>query len=396
MQFLRFKLSLATIFLVASSIYANETDKLDESVISQKRLEIFDLSKEQIEEDSSKLKKDWINSITYTYSKVYGETYDTEKSLVSIDQPIFKTGGIYKAIKYANAIKLYSHLDLDLQKKALIKDTTTLLFNINKINLEIKKQELLISNGEIDIQRKKEQVFNGFADTSLLDNAILDTNIRKNALAELVYQKDELINQFNTYANGDYTSFDLPKFKLLNKESFIENNLNILKSKADINSKNDYVWMTISKYLPTVSATFDYTKYHTTSNPSITDDSVQNYGIKITMPLDTRTYNDIQSKRIDYLKAKLNFDNVISEQENFFKSKLSKIKMIESKMTIAKDDYNLYSSLLDVIIEEKEAEIKTQSDVDTLLNSKKIKALELEIYDLEKQIELLEIYSKIS
>ncbi len=393
---LRFKLSLAAIFLVASSSFSSETDKLDESILSKKRLEIFDLSKEKIEEDSSKLKKDWINPITYTYSKVYGEVYDTEKSLVSIDQPIFKTGGIYKAIKYANAKRLYSHLDLDLQKKALIKDTTTLLFNIHKIELEIEKQGLLVKNGEIDVERKKEQVFNGFADTSLLDNAILDTNTRRNILAELIYQKDELVNQFNTYAEGDYASFELPKFKLLGKESFLQNNLNILKSKADISSKNDYSWMIISKYLPTVSATFDYTQYHTTSNPSITDDSVQNYGIKVTMPLDTRTYNDIQSTRIDYLKAKLDFDNVILEQENFFKSKLSKIKMIDSKISIAKNDYELYNSLLDVIMEEKEAELKTQSDVDTLLNSKKIKALELKILDLEKQIELLDIYSKIS
>lgn len=396
MQFLKFRLSLATIFFLASSTFANESTKLDDTILSKKRLEIFDLSKEQIEEDSSKLKKDWINPIMYTYSKVYGESYDTEKSLVSIDQPIFKTGGIYNAIKYANATRLYSHLDLNLQKKALIKDTTTILFNIHKINFEIKKQELLVSNGEIDVLRKKEQVLNGFADTSLLDNAILDTNIRKNALAELVYQKDELINQFNTYANGEYTLFQLPKFKLLEKESFIENNLNILKSKADISSKNDFSWMTISKYLPTVSATFDYTQYHTTSNPSITDDSVQNYGIKISMPLDTRTFNDIQSARIDYLKAKLDFDNVIVEQENYFKSKLSKIKMINSKITIAKNDYELYNSLLDIIMEEKEAELKTQSDVDTLLNSKKIKALELKILNIEKQIELLDIYSKVS
>ncbi len=394
---LKSKLSFAAIFLLTSSLFASQAEKLDESILSKKRLEIFDLSKEQIEEDSSKLKKDWINPIMYTYSKVYGENYDTEKSLVSVDQPIFKAGGIYKAVKYANATRLYSHLDLDLQKKALIKDTTTLLFNIHKIELEIKKQTLLVKNGDIDIQRKKEQVFNGFADTSILDNAILDTNTSKNALAELVYQKEELINQFNTYANGNYESFDLPTFKLLDKEIFIKNNLNIQKSQADISSKNDFTWMTISKYLPTVSATFDYTKYHTSTNPSInTDESVQNYGIKISMPLDTRTFNDIQSTRIDYLKAKLDFDNVILEQENFFKSKLSKIKMINSKISIAKDDYELYNSLLDVIMEEKEAELKTQSDVDTLLNSKKIRELELKILNIEKQIELLDIYSKIS
>jgi hypothetical protein len=47
-------------------------------------------------------------------------------------------------------------------------------------------------------------------------------------------------------------------------------------------------------------------------------------------------------------------------------------------------------------MEEKEAELKTQSDVDTLLNSKKIRELDLKIYNIDKQIELLDIYSKIS
>ncbi|MGB5917834.1 TolC family protein [Arcobacter sp.] len=397
MQFLRFKLSLATIALVASSSFAAQSDKLDDSILSKKRLEIFDLSKEQIEENSSKLKKDWINPVNYTYSKVYGDKYDTEKSLISVDQPIFKTGGIYKAIKYANAQRLYSHLDLDLQKKAMIKDTTTILFNIHKLQLQIKKQELLVKNGEIDIQRKKEQVLNGFADTSLLDNAILDTNTSRNALADLVYQKEELINQFGTYASGDYESFTLPKFSILDKENFLKDNLTLKRAKADISSKKDFSWMTISKYLPTVSATFDYTKYHSSNNPTIdTGDDVQNYGIKITMPLDTRTFNDIQSARIDYLKAKLDFDNQVLEQVNYFKSKLSKIKMIDSKIAIAKNDYILYNSLLDVVVEEKEAELKTQSDVDTLLNSKKIRELDLKIYNIDKQIELLDIYSKIS
>lgn len=391
----KFKTSFISLLVLSTFVNANETQKLEESILSKDRLELFDLSKKQVEEDSSKLKKDWINPITYNYSKVYGEFYDTEKSFISIDQPIFKTGGIYKAIKYANALKLYSHLDINLQKKALIKDTTTILFNIHKLEQQIKKLELLIRNGQIDIQRKKEQVLNGFADTALLDNAILDTNTNKNSLADLIYQKDELINQFNNYASGDYKKFDLPKLALIDKELFINNNLNIKKTKADINSKNEYSWMIISKYLPTVSATFDYTKYHSTNNSSITYEDAQNYGIKVSMPLDTRTFNDIESTRIDYLKAKLDLNNTITEQENFFKNKLSKIKMIDTKIAIAKEDYELYNSLLGVIIEEKEAEIKTQSDVEILLNSKKMKELDLKIYNYDKQIELLEIYSKV-
>ena len=228
MPSVKFKFLLLTLLATTINVVALETDKLDENILSKDRLDLFNLNKEQVEEDSSKLKKDWINPIMYTYSKNYGEFYDTEKSFISIDQPIFKTGGIYSAIKYANSLKQYSHLDIELRKKALIKDTINLLFNIHKIELQIKKQELLVNNGTIDIERKKDQVLNGFLDTALLDNAILDTNTNKNMLADLEYQRDELINSFDNYASDNYKTFDLPKLKLINKDIFIENNINIL------------------------------------------------------------------------------------------------------------------------------------------------------------------------
>ena len=79
----------------------------------------------------------------------------------------------------------------------------------------------------------------------------------------------------------------------------------------------------------------------------------------------------------------------ISNLENF-------LELLSDKKRIAKDDYELYNSLLEVIIEEKDAELKTQSDVDTLQNSQKIKTIELKIFNLQEQIELLEIYSRIS
>ena len=286
------QLTLSTL-LSASLLHANETH-LKEEILSSERIELFELDAKQANEDSTKLKKDWINPITYKYSKNYGESYDTEKSFISIDQPIFKTGGIYLAIQYATASRKYAHLNIDLQRKALIKDATTMLFNIHKLDYSIEKQILLVKNGEIDIERKKEQVMNGFADTSALDNAILDTNVRKNALADLKFQRVELINNFNNISSGEYQSFNLPKLSMVNQEQFILANLNIARTKADIESKSNFSGMTVAKYLPTVGATFDYTKYHTTNNPSITTEDAQNYGIYISMPLDTRTFNDVQ------------------------------------------------------------------------------------------------------
>ncbi|MDD2640352.1 MAG: TolC family protein, partial [Arcobacteraceae bacterium] len=269
----------------------------NEAILSKERLELFQLSQEKAQEDAAKLKKDWINPITYKLSKTQKEDHNPLKSTISVNQPIFKSGGIYKAILYANSIEKYSHLDIELQKKSMIKDATTLLFEIHKINYTIKKQELLIANADLDVLRKREQVLNGISDTSFLDNAILDANTKKNTLAELMHQKNELLNNFNNLASNSYESFELPEFTLIEDQAYIDNNLNIMKIKEDVESKNHFSFMTISKYLPTVNFTYDYTKYHDYDNDLTINENRELMGLNVTVPLDFRTLNDIQSSR---------------------------------------------------------------------------------------------------
>ena len=92
------KVKLLICSLISLNLYASN-EAFDEKIISEKRLETFNLSKEQIEEDSSKLRKDWINPITYQFSNNLGEEDKTQRSVISINQPIFQSVGIYKAIK---------------------------------------------------------------------------------------------------------------------------------------------------------------------------------------------------------------------------------------------------------------------------------------------------------
>ncbi len=386
--------NLFLIALLSLPLYLNAQDK---SILSEDRLNLFDYKKKQNEENTNKLKKDWINPINLTLSKNYGEVYNTTKSMININQPIFKSGGIYKAIKYANASYLYNNLEIDIQKKNLIKDVTIMLFNLHIIDLNLQKNNFLLKNADIDIIRKKEQVINGFLDTSYLDKTILDANKIKNILTELQYQKESLNNTFSNLASGDYATFDLPKLALINKKMFLQNNINLQKIEADINQKDYFKDMTVAKYLPTLSVKFNFTKYHDTDNNlAYKDSNITNYGLALTIPLDIRTFNDIEIQKINYLKAKLDFKNKTLEEENFYKTKISKIKMLNAKKQIAKDDFELYNSLLVIIIEEKNAALKTQSDVDTLLNSQKIKSIDLKIYELKEQIELLDLYAKIS
>ncbi|MDD2888360.1 MAG: TolC family protein [Aliarcobacter sp.] len=390
------KVKLLLCSLIFSNLYA-QTEAFDEKILSEKRLKNFDLTKEQIQEDSSKLRKDWINPITYQYTNNLGEDYKTQRSMISINQPIFQSGGIYEAIKYADNSYKYADLDLSQQKKELIKEALNILFRIEKTNLNIQKAQYTLENAKIDVNRKKEQVLNGFLDASYLDDALLTLNTTKHNLVDLKYQKEELINNFNNISSSDYTQFELPTFTIFSEKEFLENNINLKKIEADIDKKGNYSFMTMAKYLPSVNAYYNYSKYHETDdNIKLQKENDQTFGVSVTVPFDSRTFNDVQSKRIDYLKSKLNLENSISDEKTFFKSKLQKLSMLDERLQITKDDLEVYDSILKTINEEKIAQIKTQSDLDTLQNSQKIKSLDLKIYEIDKQLELLEMYVKLS
>ncbi len=389
------KVKLLICSLISFNLYASN-EAFDEKIISEKRLQNIELSKEQIEEDSSKLKKDWINPITYQYSNNLGEEDKTKRSLISINQPIFQSGGIYKAIKYADSSYDYASLELDQQKKELVKNALNLLYKIEKTNLNIQKAKYTLENAKIDVNRKKEQVLNGFLDASYLDDSLLTLNNTKHNLVDLKYQKEELINNFNNISSADYTKFELPVFKLFDEKEFLQNNIELKKISADIEKKGNFSYMTMAKYLPSVNAYYNYSKYHDNDgNEKFSKENTQAFGLTLNVPFDSRTFNDVQSKKIDYLKSKLNLENSVDDEKTFFKTKLQKIAMLEERLQITKDDLEVYDSILKIINEEKQAQIKTQSDLETLQNSQKIKSLDLKIYEIDKQLELLEMYAKL-
>ena len=382
--------------LISLNLFANEFSLNNQDILSDTRQKSFDLSQEKSNEDSSKLKKDWINPITYKYTKNFGEEYKNEKSVISIDQAIFRSGGIYEAINYANSTQKYSDLEISQQRKTLIHTATNYLFLIKKTDLNIQKAKLSLMNAKIDVNRKKEQVLNGFLDSSYLDNALLTQNTAKHSLIDLKYQKQELINNFSNISSKEYTNFTLPTLKIFNEKEYLENNIEIKKAQVDINKKDHFKGVTRANYLPSVNAFYTYTNNHFKDGISSLDNNSQVYGLRVTVPFDSRTFNDIESKKLDYLKSKVDLQNKITYEKTYFKSKLEKISMIEDRINVTKEDLSIYESILNIIYEEKEAQLKTQSDLDTLENSQKIKALDLKTYKIDKQIELLSVYAKLN
>lgn len=93
-------------------------------------------------------------------------------------------------------------------------------------------------------------------------------------------------------------------------------------------------------------------------------------------------FNNISS--IGYLKSKINLETKVEDEKTFFKTKLQKIPILDEKLQITKEDLRVYNSILKIINEERQAQLKTQSDLETLQNSQKIKSLGLKIYEIDK------------
>ena len=390
---------LSTVYksILLSSIVALSLDAADTSILSKTQQNSLNLSEEKIIKDAKTLKNDWINPITYTYSYSDSQKNGHSKtSTIAINQPLFKSGGIYYAIKYADNLKNSSILAIDLQKQALIKQALNLAYTIKKTNLQIEQQKLAIKNAKIDLRIKKESVLNGLLDTSFLNNAIITLNNQKSALLELEHAKLSLLNNFSNLSDKSVEEIKLPILAQIDQESFSQNNIEISKNKADVKVQKNLSQMSKSRFLPTINLNYSKTMYHNDTTSFEDGDTNDILGFNIVMPFDIKAFDTIDSSKLEYQKTKNNLEILKQESINFFKSQNLKVAMLDAKIDLTKENISSYEELLNQMEELYNVGLKTSDDVALLKNSKKSETIKIQILEYEKQIELLEIYGKIT
>ncbi len=387
-----------SLFLVSTlSLCAAENSSLL-SALKQQKVEI---DKQKNELESQNLKYDWINNIVGSYSYINSDQTTSEKKTglfsVTIDQPIFKSGGIYFAIQYAGANREFLELSTKLSEQTLIKSVISSWLMIKRYDAQIQKQQALIANAKIDIIRKKEQYENGFLDSSFLDNAILNKGALEKALIDMESARFEQLMAFESLSDMDYTTIEPPKFMLVDEANFLENSLVIKQQNAN-SIKSDYLKkMTISNYLPTVSFTAGYYDSEIDVGSTNTKDAYRNFGLKVSMPLlSVNRGRTIEIRKLEALKAKLELDDVKRSEKSEYRSIVKKIELLSKKGQIALEDYKLYESLLNSTTELYSAGEKTIYDVDTLKNSKETMKFDKQIYDIDIQLSLLSLYAKMN
>jgi len=360
----------------------------------------YDLKKNELESD--KLSKSWINPIMLRYNRNYstqfpGKTIKTGNYSVSIDQPIFRSGGIYYAIKYADTFRKRNKTQIELQKRQMIGDAVSILFQLKKNALQQKKYHYLIDNDKIDIHQKRDSYNAGLLDSSFLDQAILKKSQDEANLLALELSRLELAQRFALLSDKDPHTLKLPRLTLVSKEQYHRKNLELKKEVLTAQERDYQVDMTTAKYLPSVSVQGQYLDGDL--NPLWASSGVKeryyNYGFSISMPLDVNSLGDIESSKVARLRAKtavIDKQKTVDEEYRWIKNSLN---ILDRKIMLAKKDEKIYQDLYRLTQGLIKAGEKTPLDGKVMRNSWQIRKLDEKIYEIDKQLQLLKLYIRM-
>jgi outer membrane protein TolC len=374
-----------------------------ESYISENKKEQFKYDYEKNEAQSSKLRDSWIAPLNLNYSYTKSNPYENKQiqqgAAIQMDQPIFKSGGIYYGIKFAEASKVYSDYFTDVTKRKLVKDAISLLIQIKQMEQKISKQNLMIKNSEINLAQKKESYLNGQLDSGFLDNAIIERNIVIQALYDIQTNKERAISKFNAISDMKYEDAPIPELKLINQDEFLENNIVLNMSKSEINRNKYNKNVTLSKYLPQINFVAGYNWKESQNQQFIpgaesisNETDYYNYGVKASLPLDINSFRDVESSKIDYLKSVLVIEDKKREQKAIFEQVMQNIENFEKKKQLSVENRDIYEKLLADTVDLYKAGYKTEYDVELLQNSVEIQKIDVEVFGMDKQLELLTLY----
>ena len=392
------KLLVLCSLLFTSSVYADELG----NILSDNKELLFDYEFQSNELESDMLSKSWVNPVKLRYSRNYSTqlrdgTKRTGNYSILIDQPIFRSGGIYYAIKYSQALRDANEAEITLRKRQMIGDAVSILFNLKKNRLEQEKMRYLIKNDRIDIRQKRDAYDAGLLDSSFLDQAILKKSQDEAALLGLELNLLELRQRFSLLSDKKPDGLRLPELKMMSKTNYSEENLELKKDRLRAEQSDYNTNVTMAKYLPTVAIQGQYIDGDLNPlffNPSIKE-RYYNYGFSVSMPLDINSFTDIEASKVEKLRAAVQVldkkDQVREEYEWVHNS----LKILDKKIVLAQKDEKVYKSLYRVTKNLVQAGEKTSLDADIMQNSLQIRRLDQKIYKIDKQVQLLKLYIRV-
>lgn len=380
--------------LLATSVYG---DKLG-NILSKNKELLFDYSLESNELESDKLSNSWMAPIQLSYSKNYSTQFGSDIVIkanytVSVNQPIFRSGGIYYGIKYADSFRNANRADIKLQRRMMIGDAISILFNMKKAKLEQRKLKFQIKNDKIDIRQKRDSYQSGLLDSSFLDQAILKKSQDQTALLQIELTLLELNQKFKLLSDKNPKKLKLPKLKLMSKNRYSRKNLELKRDIFKAQQASDNVKVTWAKYLPALYLRGQYTK----GDPQFASmqGDYHSYGFAVTMPIDFNSYKDIESARVTKLKSAVQVMDKRDSIDKEYQWIKDSLHILNRKISLARKDEKVYKNLYRLTKNLVKAGEKTSLDSAIMYNSLQIRKIDQQIFRIDKQIQLLKLYVRM-
>ena len=384
-----------------------------EDYLSELKQKQFGYEYEKVDNESSKLRDSWIRPIMLSYSISRQDPFneqdapetESQNAAIAIDQPIFQSGGIIYGVKFANASREFANYSIDQQKRIMIKQTIDLLMQVKQSDLTIEKQHLQISNSTINLEQKREQYLNGQLDSGFLNNAIIEKNVVTQALFDLETRNYQLIAQFRKLSDLNPQTAKIPFLAIVDENKFMEQNIDIKLAESESEKNRFNKNITLVKYLPSINLQASYNWQRNEQvffingvpqNASSPDTTYYRYGLQASMPLDINSYNDFQAAKVEYLKSEVVIDDKKRELKLLFDQVMQNLTNYDKKIVLAEENRKLYEALLADTQDLFRAGYKTQYDVDILSNSMAIEVINKKVFEIDKQLELLTLYEKMT
>lgn len=366
--------------------------------ISKNRQNILDSQKKSIISSSDKLEKSWINPLIIggnlqKTKSIFDIKSKNKELFISMNQDVFRSGGIFYAISYAKANKSNALLLLDKETSDLKYQIVLELLNKKELEYELKSSKFKLRNLEIEVFLKKDLYNSGSIDITLFNNAIIANNKQKRISLQL--ENEILKSKLRlSYLSGyEYEIFDLVSFKQISKDDFIKKNYNINLANSNSNILKYEEKLAKSSFLPKLNINAKLSKQ--TNNLVSNFKNIYSYGVSISMPLSFNTLNILDEARYQKLTQQLRTIDIKNEQKVVYEKDELSLSLLDKQSNLSQENIQLYKELISYTKAEVKAGTKTKYDLETLKNTKETFLLDIKINDIKKQKILSKLYYSI-
>jgi len=385
---------IVVLLLILSTLYPNESDL---NLLNPYKKEIQKQSEDEIELIYDGEKYDWVNPLTLTASTAKSTEGELNQKLgVSLSQDIYRFGGISYQISYANTNRRYKLTDLQRENSTYYKSIYNTLLEIRKLKLQIKQAQFTLKNKELDILVQKEKYKTGSGDITLLNSALMDKNTQMQTILTLKNSLVTAKKELSLVTFVDEKDIELPRFRLITKVKFMRDNYEVKLSHLARELQKDELDITKANYYPRVSLNAEV-GYQKVENYGATqfDSSYTSVGVSVSMPIDFNRRSTVEAKKVAYYKKVLNEEDKKIEQEAIYKEVTSNIQNFQKYRELTRENIKLYKDILESTQKGYSVGYKSGYDYKIIQNTDRIYKLEMAIYDIKIQQELLKLHYAI-